>query len=86
VASSTSTTGLPDHGLLQAILTTPLRHCSRALRSRAANRLYRSRPASHSPTRNHPPTRTQQRNGDTSSFWILQVRGGATATGAPSRV
>jgi hypothetical protein len=25
-------------------------------------------------------------NGDTSSFWILQVRGGATATGAPSRV
>jgi hypothetical protein len=72
VASSTSTTGLPDHRSLQAILTTPLRHCSRALRSRAANRLYRSRPASHSLTRNHPPTRTQQRNGAASRFWTLQ--------------
>jgi hypothetical protein len=74
VASSTSTTGLPDHRSLRAILTTPLRHCSRALRSRAANRLYCSRPASHSLTRNHPPTRTQQRNGAASRFWTLQVR------------
>src|ERR1039458_3172855 len=47
-ASSTSTSGLPDHTSLQAILTT-------ALRSRAANRLYRSRPASHPLTRNPPP-------------------------------
>lgn len=49
-----STTALPDHGLLQAVLTRSLRLWCRALRFRAAGPTTRARQA-FPVTRNHPP-------------------------------